>query len=274
MDFSPVKSIYVQIDGISVDVFYNINLTNSSPPVLMVHGMFGGGWYFYDWAIFLAQKGFPVYVIRDLHEWENLNKVDFYTYLRKSTSVDKSIYGNTGKKIIIIGHSMGGLIVQKIAEIRQELVAGIVLFASAPSKGISAMTWRVAKAMVKNWFSLLFNLPLKIDRESAFDLLLNWKGDEEKKEQIFQKLVPESSRVLRQLAFSQIAVNEKKISCKSLVVSCRFDRLLPLEVQQQIATKYDSYYLSFFTGHLLMLEFQQEEIICGILRWINEFSEF
>ena len=259
------------IGGMDVIVWRNKKNTKSDtfPPVIMIHGMFGGGWYFKDWARFLCEKGFPVYVIKDLHKGEDLNKVDFYTYAEKSTRVAEAIYNTTGKKAIILGHSMGGLIAQEIAKTKSELVEGIVLVTSAPPKGISSMSWSVAKAMVKHLPSLVFNSPLEIDKKSAFELILNHFGSDEKQEKVFKKFVPESSRVAKQLAFSQIPIDEKKISCKSLVVSGRYDRLLPLKIQNRIAQKYDSDYISILAGHMPMLESGQEEVIKRIWYWIE-----
>ena len=258
----------IRIGRAEIDFWYNLESANTFPPILMIHGMFGGGWYFENWARFLCDKCFAVYIINDLHEGEDLRKVDFFTYLEKSTKVAEEICATRKNKIILIGHSMGGLIAQKIAETKPHLVAGLVLVASAPPKGISSMSWSVAKAMAKHLFPLAFNLPLKIDRGSTFKLILSWLGDEKRKEQIFQKFVPESSRVAKQLAFSRIPIDEKKVSCKILVVAGVYDKLLPLKVQAKIAEKYDSEYLSFLTGHMPMLERASEEAIKSIHRRI------
>mgnify|MGYP001607283345 CR=1 FL=1 len=258
----------IRIGRAEIDFWYNLESANTFPPILMIHGMFGGGWYFENWARFLCDKCFAVYIINDLHEGEDLRKVDFFTYLEKSTKVAEEICATRKNKIILIGHSMGGLIAQKIAETKPHLVAGLVLVASAPPKGISSMSWSVAKAMAKHLFPLAFNLPLKIDRGSTFKLILSWLGDEKRKEQIFQKFVPESSRVAKQLAFSRIPIDEKKVSCKILVVAGVYDKLLPLKVQAKIVEKYDSEYLSFLTGHMPMLERASEEAIKSIHRRI------
>ena len=140
--------------------------------------------------------------------------------------------------------------------------------ASAPPKGISAMSCSVAKAMLKHLPALMFNLPLKIDKKSTLKLLLNWLGDEDRKEQIFQKFVPESSRVAKQLVFSQIPVDEKKVVCKSLVVAGLYDKLLPRRIQIKIANKYDSVYLSFLKGHMMMLDDGRNKVINAIYDWI------
>lgn len=265
----PVNAKQKQIGKVWVDVWRNDDAgANIRPLVLMIHGMFGGGWYFESWAKFLCEKCFTVYIIKDLHEGEDLRKVDFYTYLEKTTKVIMEICATERGKIILFGHSMGGLIAQKIAKTKPDFVAGIVLVASAPPKGISAMSWSVTKAMSKHWFSLTFNLPLKIDRKSAFKLILNWHGNNDKKERIFQKFVPESARVARQLAFSKIPINERKISCKSLVVAGSCDKLLSPEIQIKIFQKYNSNLCLFRKGHMLMLEDHNDEIIGAIYRWI------
>lgn len=259
---------------VAVAVFSCSNkLIHHYPPILLIHGMFGGCWYFENWMKFLCKNGLVVYAIKDLHAGENLTKVDFYTYLEKSTKVSEAICASTGDKIILLGHSMGGLIAQKIAETKPHLVAGLVLVASAPPKGISSMSWSVAKAMAKHLFPLAFNLPLKIDRGSTFKLILSWLGDEDRKEQIFQKFVPESSKIAKQLAFSRIPVDEKKVSCEVLVVAAVYDMLLPLKIQAKIAEKYDSEYRSFLTGHMPMLERVSEEVIKSIYRWILSYTQ-
>ncbi len=272
-----VKSIVTEgwINLVGVDIWHNIGeTTNTSlPPIIMIHGMFGGGWYFESWAKFLCEKGHDVYVIRDLHCGLDIAKVKFCDYVKKSGVVFEGLALRSKDvdkfKPIIIGHSMGGLIAQKLAEEYQDLIRGIVLVTSAPPKGISLVRWRVAKAMLKYLSSLIFNLPLRIDKKSAFELLFNWLGDEKRKEQFFKKLVPESPKVAKEMAFSQIAVDEKKIECKSLVVAGVYDKLLPSEIQQKIAEKYDSNYASFLTGHMPMLERCQEDVIAQIYNWIR-----
>lgn len=269
-DEEPIKITKIRIDKVEVDVWRNsgIMVKTPRPTILMIHGMFGGGWYFESWAKFLCENGhFVVYVIKDLHEGEDLRKVDFYTYLEKTTKVVEVI-ASKNQKVIIFGHSMGGLIAQQITKIKPKLVAGLVLVASAPPKDISVISWSVARAMLKHFLTIILNLPLEIDRKSALKLLLNWSGDDDKKEQIFKKFVPESSRVAKQLAFSKIPVDHRKFDCKILVVAGGYDKLLPLETQIKISQKYDSELRSFRKGHMLMLEDHNGEVINAIYEWI------
>lgn len=268
---NPVVDVITKKFGnLEVDIWKvrNKSLVNG-PPVVMIHGMFGKSWYFEDWARCLREKGLLACVIKDLHEGENLRKVDFYTYVEKTIKVVEEICNETDSKIVPLGHSMGGLIAQKIAETKPDLVAGLVLVASAPPKGISTMSWSVAKAMAKHFLAISFNLPLKIDRKSAFELILNWTGKDEYKEYFFKKFVPESSIVAKQLAFSRIPVDESRINCKSLVVAGFYDKLLPFKTQANIAQKYNSDYREFQCGHMPMIEYRWRIVISEIYDWIN-----
>ena len=62
----------------------------------MIHGMFGGGWYFENWARFLCDKCFAVYIINDLHEGEDLRKVDFLLIWKNQLKLRKK-YAQQGK---------------------------------------------------------------------------------------------------------------------------------------------------------------------------------
>ena len=86
-----------------------------------------------------------------------------------------------------LGTQWAVLLAQKIAEEYHPWINGIILVASAPPKGISSMSWSVAKAMLKHLPSLVFNLPLKIDKKSAFELIFNCLGGEKEKGIFFKK---------------------------------------------------------------------------------------
>lgn len=262
-----------RIGKVEVDVWCRHDKSTRLPPIILIHGMFSGGWCFESWARFLCGKSFKVYVIKDLHFGENLTKVKFLDYVNKAESLIENLASKSKDiakfKPIIIGHSMGGLIAQKLAEKYSCLVGGIVLVASAPPKGISAMSWDVAKAMAKHTVSLMFNLPIKIDKSSTFKLILNQLGGDDRKERIFKKFVFESPKVVKQLAFSKISINHKKVFCKILVVAGSHDKLLPMGIQLKIANRYESDYRFFLKGHMLMLEDEdKDEIINAIYEWI------
>lgn len=238
-------------------------------PVIMVHGMFGGQWYFKNWAIYLAEKGLTVYVpnLRGHNgSHEDVNSVMSYVY-DLSVVVDY-----IGKPCVLIGHSMGGLVVQKYSEIYAN-TKGLILVASAPAKGISVLSLLVIRKMVKKFYPMLFNKPFQINYKDCFELVLNNfpKNDPEAIAAAIKfSTTPESGKAARELAFSLIPVNERKINCPVLIVAGSMDKMCPLNSQLKIKKKYYfSDYLQFKRGHMLMLEEGWKEVISKIYNWID-----
>lgn len=129
-------------------------LTLKRPPLLFVHGAFAGGWCWAQHFLpYFADRGWPAYALSlrghagsegadSLHQW---GLADYVQDL--SCAVDA-----LGAPAILIGHSMGGFVVQKYLE--QGVGLGAVLMASLPPGGMMetalhmmmndpAMLWRL-----------------------------------------------------------------------------------------------------------------------------------
>lgn len=256
---------------------WNNNEPLNYPPVVMVHGMFGGSWYFKNWSDFLCQKGVETYALNLRgHNGSfclNLGSSSVLDYVQDVKKVVDYIVGQWHEKPIILGHSMGGLIAQKFAEMFPELVAGLVLVASAPPKGISALSPLIMRKMAKKIWPLLFNEPLQMSYRDCFDLVLNnfSQNDSVAVEAAIRfSETPESSRVAKQLAFSRILVDEKKINCPTLVIAGSKDKICPVGAQLKIRGKlHFSDYLQFKCGHMPMIEPGWKKVISKIHDWIN-----
>src|SRR5688572_7563837 len=66
----------------------------SQPPVLMVHGIMGGAWYFAKWLKFLAARGYPAYALnlrghhgsRPAENFGQVSVMDYVTDVRDAAS--------------------------------------------------------------------------------------------------------------------------------------------------------------------------------------------
>lgn len=265
------------IRGINVKKYRSENRQPGTSSVLAVHGMFGGKWYFEKCGNYLSQMGINVYAL-DLRGHNGSFCLDFgatsiLDYVQDVRKIVDDIIGLERIKPILLGHSMGGLIVQKFAETFPRLVQGLILLASAPPKGISAFSFSVLGMIVRNTMNILFNLPISPKRKDCFNLVLNnFPEDDSEADFAARKFIstPESGKAARELAFSLIPVDEKKINCPTLIVAGSKDKICPLSMQLKIREKYCfADYLQVENGHMMMLEPGWKEVISRIYTWID-----
>jgi pimeloyl-ACP methyl ester carboxylesterase len=105
-------------------------------PLLFVHGAWHGAWCWQEYFLpYFSRAGFAVYALslrghgrsagRDRLRWARVND-----YMRDV----ESIVGRLPSHPVLIGHSMGGAVVQKYLE--RHAAPGGVLLASVPPAGI------------------------------------------------------------------------------------------------------------------------------------------
>lgn len=109
---------------------------SNAPPLLFIHGAFVGGWIWADnYLPWFAQRGYRAYAISlrghgDSDERESLAWHSIATYVEDV----EDIVDWLGDDPVLIGHSMGGFVVQKFLE--RHSVPAAVLMCSAPPQGL------------------------------------------------------------------------------------------------------------------------------------------
>jgi len=127
--------------------------TKSGNAIVFIHGLFSTPSIWSDWMEFFKKKGYschsPAYPFHQGHPADLRKSID--PNLRKLTfgQVTRSLIGfieKLSEKPILVGHSMGGLLVQKLVE-QNMAVAGICID-TAPPKGISCYKWSFLKSVL------------------------------------------------------------------------------------------------------------------------------
>ncbi len=110
----------------------------SKPPLFFVHGAWHGAWCWKPLMEYLATKGFTSYAL-DLpgHGSRKSEGVAGRGIMDYVSEVESSIRSLGLVKPVVIGHSMGGLIVQKFLEKNDALAA--ILIAPCPGIGGSLL---------------------------------------------------------------------------------------------------------------------------------------
>jgi len=171
---------------------------------------------------------------------------------------------------VVFGHSMGGLIAQKLGE--EGLARALVLLSPAPPRGISMMSGPVVRRQFKYLPALL--------RSRRFDprfgdmraLVMN-RLPESEQQATFARFVSDSGRAGREMSFGGMRVDAERVRAngnKVLVVTSDEDRLIPQRVAQRIAQRYRApLYVARGHGHLLLKEPGWQEPAEFIAGWLG-----
>lgn len=205
--------------------------------------MWGNSHQFRYLKEYLESIGYRVVVI-------DLQGVTFEGYVRQVVACLQTVTGDS----ILIGHSMGGLIVQKVANLQPEKVRGVVLINSAAPQGVFALSMRLFFTMLcpRYLWAMLTGGNFRIHPHDAKKLMMGGvSGDPE---ELFPK--EENGFLTLRLALSRIKV--EPITQPLLVVSGLRDCMTPPKTQRFFKKVYGFpprfRQLWLPSGHLPMLE--------------------
>lgn len=238
------------------------------PPVLLVHGMFGGAWYWAGYQALLAARGYASHAInlRGHHgsrPVRDIGKVPLRDYIADAMEVAASL-----KNPIVIGHSMGGLIAQKVAE--AGACRACVLLAAAPPRWIPVVSWTLLTRQLKYARAMATFAPLMPDRSDADALMFN-RTPMADRAAFFPRLVPESGRAGVELSFGAVGVNERRVTAPMSCVTGSDDKFIVPRVARAIAAKYRAP-LRVYDGfaHHIMNEPGWEKPANDIIDWMDQ----
>ena len=257
------------IDGLTVAVARGAPDGPPRPPLLLVHGISGGAWYWARYQAFFAERGYTSHAV-DLRgrgrsrPVADLGRVTMTDYVADALAVATRLPAPP----VVIGHSMGGLVAQKLAEAGAARAA--VLLCTAPPRGIVLASRALVARQLKHLPAMLLGRPLAGSRADHDFLTFN-RVPEGDRAPLFDQLVPDSGRVARELSVGAVAVDAARVRCPVLVASAEHDRFVPPAVGRRVARKYGAAFRVFAGhGHFLVCEPRWEGPASEIERWIAE----
>jgi pimeloyl-ACP methyl ester carboxylesterase len=248
----------------------------SHPPMLMVHGIMGGAWYFAKWLQFFAARGHPSYALnlRGHHGSRavaDMGKVSVIDYV---TDVCDAVRGiaerHIGSRVILVGHSMGGLITQKTAE--SLAPAALVLLSSVPPRGIPLLSWPLFRRQIKHVPALIASRPMNAHPADTNALFLNRLSRSEALE-LEPRWLATSGRAGREMTLGSIAVDSDRVEFPVLVVAGADDAAIPPRIQRRIARRYGAEFRVYDGhAHFLIWEPGWERIAGDVAAWLEAQS--
>ena len=126
-----------------------------STPILFVHGAWHGAWCWQEYFLpYFAQNGWEVYALSLRGHGESDGGIRWASGANYVADV-AGVVEQIGRPPILIGHSMGGYVVQKYLE-AHDAPAGVLL-ASIPPQGILGFTLRIARQHPVALLKMLLN---------------------------------------------------------------------------------------------------------------------
>ncbi len=176
------------------------------------------------------------------------------------------VVGDLGRRPIVIGHSMGGLLARMLAA--EDLCAAIVLVAPLPGGRIPAPLGAIPYYAVVAPFVLL-GQPFRPWRAAVLRLALHTLPQNEQND-IFAGYVAELGLAYRDLLFGKAKVKRRAVRCPMLVIHGDADRLVPLATARGIADKHKAPLVVIpGHGHWLIAPSLRDDVAGRVLSWLE-----
>lgn len=253
-------------------------------PILFIHGAFSTKDVWAGFIKYFESKDFAPICIDLFPEYRvkanpsaDLSILCLKDYFEACVKRVREIQKQYGEEPVIIGHSMGGLLAQKLAE--ANIGAAAVFLTPAAPADCAIINYKTGFTMLN---ILLQNNPQKAYKPWIFGTkwgILNCVPKEGHAAMI-DSMVFESGQVLNDIAFAQkdphrtAIIDESQIGIPMLTIGSVLDRTCTIESVRKIGQKYarvgGDYKEYPQNGHMIQLEPNSEKIANDIIAWIEK----
>ena len=243
---------------------------SAKPALLFVHGAFAGGWMWTETFMpFLAQAGYPCHALSlrghgGSAGGEHINLHSIADYVDDV----KTVVDWLGEAPILLGHSMGGFVVQKYLEHRA--APAVALICSVPPQGLIA-----------SQFHLMFNKPHLFqeinhimdgrytDTDTLREALFAGEVDEAMLAAWLGRMQPESHRALWDMSMFSLPNLYAMHRPPMLILGAEDDVLVPAFLVQSTANTYHQHAHIFRgMGHAVTHEKEWPLVAATVQDWL------
>lgn len=242
------------------------------PPLLFVHGLWHGAWcwdeHFLPW---FAEQGWACHALSlrghgQSPGRERLRRTRVRDLVEDLAEVARAL----PEPPVLVGHSMGGFVVQKYLE--SDRAAGAVLLASVPPYGAVRATLRTARRHPGPFAQVNAQLrmgPLVSTRELARDLLFSPAVPVQALDRYQPRLQDDSYLSFLDMLALDLVRTRRVARVPMLVLGAAEDALISTEDVRRTAGAYGAEVDIFDDmGHDMMLESRWESVAHRIERWL------
>jgi pimeloyl-ACP methyl ester carboxylesterase len=239
-------------------------------PVLFLHGYFADATVFSDWLPFFAERGFAPVALNVRGRSGSRPGTEIGGASIDDFVEDAALAARALGRPLVGGHSMGGLLAQRLAAL--DLAEAAALIAPAPPRGITVMTWELAVRQLKYLPAILASRAVRPSREDVRALVMNRVPPSEQDE-VIDRLVPDSGRAGRELSLTGVPVDASRVRCPLLVVAAEDDKFIPAKTVARVARRYGApLRVMPGRGHMLVLEPGWQELAGIVADWFADVA--
>ncbi|MCD8529119.1 MAG: alpha/beta hydrolase [Chitinophagales bacterium] len=239
--------------------------------LLFVHGAWHGSWCWQENFIpYFEKHGFKCHSFNlPLHNTsgkiKGINSLRIKDYVDALDTEIKKIEG----EIILIAHSMGGLIVQKYLE--KHGCHKVVLLAPVPHTGVLATTLRFLKKTYSYPALLGFNLYYLVNNEKKSTwAFFSESMPFEKRNKYANKLCSESYFAFLDMLFPNIKLKFHK-ETPTLILAAEKDNIFSVKEEENTAKFYHAdFEVIPNIAHDMMLDIGYENVLNKIHKWLTK----
>lgn len=248
-------------------------VSTDRPPLLFIHGAWHSAWC---WRVhfipYFSQAGFATYALslrghgasegRERLRWTRISDyvADVVTVIEQELPAPP----------VLIGHSMGGLVVQKYLE--NHTAPAAILLAAVPPAGILATTLRLARRHFKEFLlaNVTLNLyPLVGTPALAREAFFSDSMPPETVAKYYSYLQSESYRAFLDMLVLNLPRPER-ITTPLLILGGADDTIFrPSEIQRAARAYHTDAHIFPAVAHDMMLEERWQEVAATMLAWLT-----
>lgn len=241
-------------------------------PLLFVHGAYVGAWCWAEhWLPWFASQGYPAYALSLRAHGrsggrERLNDFGLAAYADDLLAAIAQL----GRTPVLVGHSMGAMVVQKALE-RGIDCAAAVLICPVPPFGVLPAT-----------FSLAFTRPVlfaqiqalaaghRVSLDALQQAMFSGPLEADRLRRIYARMQPESSRALLDMSGWGLPQPWRAPRVPTLVLGAARDVLIPAALAESSARMLGADYRRLEgLGHAVMLETGWQDAARAVREWLD-----
>jgi hypothetical protein len=240
-------------------------------PLLCVHGAWHGAWCWENFLSYFAEHGYEVHAVSLRGHGNSEGRADIRWYNTGNYVADlRQVAGSLSPSPVLIGHSMGGYVIQKYLETHSAPAA--VLLASIPTTGILGMFLRWFKrhpVSILKTILLLDPWYMVSTPALAKDVFFSDDYPDEQFLEHYARIQPESTVMAVEASLLRLP-RPKQVRTPLLVIGAEDDRIFTVAEQRKTARAYNTEaILHPQMAHDMMLEPGWETVADRILNWLD-----